>query len=270
MEAKLVKNKQKLNSRLIWDNAYKEASNAEEKQVWARLNCVLLRKLLRLKKKTGSFVLEAGCGMSDIMNSLALADYNVVGLDISAIALRNARKKRSQPILVLGDINNLPFKDASFDLIYNVGVMEHFVNPYQPLHEICRILKSPGTVIVAVPNILTLWNVGRMFLNALNQLRLHSGWKYGYERPYTKNELRNLFKFAGLKSPKMFACGTLEGLYITAFFSLGKPMFLLQLLQPLLNNDTKSTWGKILNKLAENMEKIELIGLLVGAEYQST
>ena len=268
MEAKLVNHTQKLNSKLIWDNAYKETSNQEEKQVWDRLNYVLLRKLVMLKKK-GSLVLEAGCGMSTIMNSLSLAEYNVVGLDISAIALRNARKKYRQPILVLGDINSLPFKDDSFDMIYNVGVMEHFIDPYQPLQEIGRILKSPGTILVAVPNKLTLWNVGRMFLNALNRLRLYRGWRYGYERPYTKNELRSLFNRAGLKSPKIFTCGTFEGLFITAFFSLGRPRFLLQLLQPLFNNDTKSTWGKIVNQLAANLEKIELFGLLVGAEYQS-
>ena len=261
-----MNNKHGLNSKQIWDNAYKKKANKEEKKVWNRLNYLLFKELPKVEKS--AFILEAGCGMSVLMNNLALGEHNVIGLDISSIALRNARKKCKKPILVLGDINYLPFKECSFDLVYNVGVIEHFINPHNPLKEFARILKPHGTVLVVVPNRLNLWNFGRIFLNALNRLGLHSGWRYGYERPYTKNELRNLFNSVGLEKPKIFAYGTFEGFYVTAFFSLRRPKFLLQLLQPLFSNDTRSIWGKFLNQFAENLDKLESFGLLVGAKSQ--
>lgn len=71
----------------------------------------------------GNRVLEAGCGSAKILERLG-SGYVGVGCDLSYNAVKEA--KDSCRHLVVCDIKKLPFKDNSFDLVFNQGVMEHF------------------------------------------------------------------------------------------------------------------------------------------------
>ncbi len=74
----------------------------------------------------GSTVLEAGCGTGQTLSRFSTR-HNTVGLDISQAALNLARSNCKNP--VLGSIFEIPFKDNTFDLVYNSGVIEHFKDP---------------------------------------------------------------------------------------------------------------------------------------------
>jgi ubiquinone/menaquinone biosynthesis C-methylase UbiE len=248
----------------IWDKAYLESDEKDKKIVWRRIDRILSRQVLQLLDPNDR-VLEAGCGISAIMGTLMSEKADVVGIDISSIALKRAHKLFGKPTLIQADICYLPLRDHAFDLIYNVGVIEHFVNPKQPLKEIVRVLKPLGTVMTAVPNKFSLWSLGRIFLNLLNQLHISKPWKYGYERPYTKYELRNLLAPVGFEKLEVLGVGIFEALYITIYFSLNKPKVLLQLLDGLLLNKIDSVWAKILKHFAEAVEKIDVFGLYVVA-----
>ncbi|MCK5535625.1 MAG: class I SAM-dependent methyltransferase [Bacteroidales bacterium] len=52
---------------------------------------------------------------------------------------------------VVCDIENLPFKDNSVDIILNIAVLEHVPNPYKVIEEIYRVLKPNGIVYTAFP-----------------------------------------------------------------------------------------------------------------------
>jgi hypothetical protein len=104
-----------------------------------------------------------------------------------------------------------------------------------------------------------------MFLNFLNRLHISKPWRYGYERSYTKYELKYLLNHLGFKKPKVFGVGVFEGLYITAYFSLNKPEILLRMLDGFLFDKTDSVRAMILKRFSEFVEKIGVLGLYVVA-----
>ncbi len=262
---RVMKGLEKRGIRQLWNEAYRERDEeGDRKLVWNRLRYLLWGKMCGLANSQ-SVVLEAGCGVSVLMNTFASKGADAIGLDISPIALRKAHSLFKKPLLVEGDICHLPFKDCSFDLVYNIGVIEHFKNPKSVLREMHRVSKVPSTIIVSVPNKFTLWTIGRLFKNFLNRLHLLEPWKYGYEKSYTHSDLQNLFLSAGLGKPKVSGCGTFEGFYITAYFFLSRPRAIIQLLYPLLSSKTASLRGIMQRLFAEAIEKRDMFGLVLLA-----
>jgi SAM-dependent methyltransferase len=52
---------------------------------------------------------------------------------------------------IVCDIENMPFKDNSIDVILNIAVLEHVPNPQKVINEIYRILKPNGIIYTAFP-----------------------------------------------------------------------------------------------------------------------
>lgn len=52
---------------------------------------------------------------------------------------------------IVCDIENLPFKDNSIDVILNIAVLEHVPNPQKVINEIYRVLKPNGIIYTAFP-----------------------------------------------------------------------------------------------------------------------
>lgn len=52
---------------------------------------------------------------------------------------------------IIGDIQNLPFKDNSQDAIICIAVLEHVENPFKACEEIHRVLKPGGYCFIYVP-----------------------------------------------------------------------------------------------------------------------
>ncbi len=52
---------------------------------------------------------------------------------------------------VLGIAELLPFKDASFDAVISIAVLEHVKDPFRSASEITRVLKPGGELICCVP-----------------------------------------------------------------------------------------------------------------------
>ncbi len=89
-------------------------------------------------------VLEVGCNRG--YNLLALREVlgpgpEIVGVEPNAFALEIARAASPRVAAVHGDAYNLPFPDASFDLVFTVGVLIHIPPEELPkaLTEIHRV-----------------------------------------------------------------------------------------------------------------------------------
>jgi ubiquinone/menaquinone biosynthesis C-methylase UbiE len=96
-------------------------------------------------------ILDVGCGKGHWLNFLEYTRAYRVGVDISLVALKKA--KRSSSIdYVLADAENLPFRESSFDKIFCLGSLEHFVNPKKGAMEIKKVLKNHGTSLIFLPN----------------------------------------------------------------------------------------------------------------------
>jgi ubiquinone/menaquinone biosynthesis C-methylase UbiE len=76
---------------------------------------------------------------------------SAVGLDCSYASLRDHRSIRTR---IIADLQQLPFQEASFNVISANMVMEHVKHPEEALSEIKRILKPGGIFIFHTPNAL--------------------------------------------------------------------------------------------------------------------
>lgn len=84
-------------------------------------------------------------------------DWQVVGVDISTTQLAACRRReagRDIP-LVLGEAEDLPFRDAKFDAALSIGGFNYFNDPEGALREMARVVRPGGTIVVAdeVPNL---------------------------------------------------------------------------------------------------------------------
>lgn len=102
--------------------------------------------------KPGARVVDLGCGSGTFTALLARAGYSCVGLDISTKLIAVGRSKYPNIEFVEGDIERLPFSDASFDGVLLSGVVHHFPDPSRCAGEVFRVLRPQGRFIAFDPN----------------------------------------------------------------------------------------------------------------------
>jgi SAM-dependent methyltransferase len=97
-------------------------------------------------------MLEGGCGRGQYVAYYTARGARVVGLDFAGDALAELRNRQPHLSLCIGDVGELPFREASFDLYYSGGVVEHFEKgPEAALQEAHRVLRADGVLLVSVP-----------------------------------------------------------------------------------------------------------------------
>jgi SAM-dependent methyltransferase len=96
----------------------------------------------------GATVLDVGCGSGRIFRYELQAGCRVVGVDIGA----ELRDNPNVAGRVRGDVQRLPFADASFDAVLASHVMEHLPRPDEALAEVARVLKPGGRFQLLTPN----------------------------------------------------------------------------------------------------------------------
>jgi demethylmenaquinone methyltransferase/2-methoxy-6-polyprenyl-1,4-benzoquinol methylase len=114
------------------------------------------KKVLSIvKEKNPSTILDVATGTGDL--ALLMSQTNatkIVGLDISAGMLDVGRNKIVQKNLsnriemILGDSENIPFEDNSFDAITVAFGVRNFENLEKGLAEILRVLKPNGIFVI--------------------------------------------------------------------------------------------------------------------------
>jgi ubiquinone/menaquinone biosynthesis C-methylase UbiE len=168
--------------------------------------------------------LEAGCGEGRFVISAAQKADSSVGIDFSREAIQKAvEKSRVQAelqdniIFCLARVENLPFRDNSFDLILSIGVIEHFKDPLPLLREMRRVLKPDGLLFLTVPNLESFRRTKRW--------RSQSQERFGYHDFYIPEALSLLTAEAGFGVKRAyssdFAAGVVSWWYnyvVVTFF----------------------------------------------------
>ncbi|MBE0582953.1 MAG: class I SAM-dependent methyltransferase, partial [Desulfofustis sp.] len=101
-----------------------------------------------LKGTSGSRLIEVGCGMGMDLAQLALAGFEVTGVDLAkthvALAKAYFQGKGLAGDIRHGNAERLDFEDETFDCAYSFGVLHHSPNPQIGINEIHRVLKPGG------------------------------------------------------------------------------------------------------------------------------
>jgi ubiquinone/menaquinone biosynthesis C-methylase UbiE len=134
------------------------------------------------KVASGKKVLEIGCNTGYGTKIISNVCRRIIGVDLSASALRVAAERYSGENIdyLLIDGSKLPFADSEFDLIISFQVIEHISNYKTYLSELKRVLSFDGMAIFTTPNA---------------RVRLDPGmkpWNEFHVREFTADELGDL------------------------------------------------------------------------------
>jgi ubiquinone/menaquinone biosynthesis C-methylase UbiE len=106
--------------------------------------------------RPGLDVLDAGCGVGSIALDLApaLAPGRIVGMDLDAGQIELARRSAAERGIdnaefEQGSVDELPFADASFDVVYANAVLMYVREPVRALAEMRRVLRRHGLAAVS-------------------------------------------------------------------------------------------------------------------------
>jgi len=105
-----------------------------------------------------------------------------------------------------GDARKMPFKDNSFDLVYSLGVVEHFDETLWAIKEHSRVAKVGGHVMVTTPHLSIDTFISYMIYVIKHRYAVGS-FKAVVGRGIRLKEMSDYFLNAGLEIEKMEACG---------------------------------------------------------------
>jgi ubiquinone/menaquinone biosynthesis C-methylase UbiE len=120
----------------------------------------------------------------------------MAGIDISPQMLHIAGEKLGkQADIRLGDSEELPWEDNSFDVVVCINSFHHFPNPQKELKEMHRVLRQEGLLILADP-----WLTSPVIQVSNLLIRLIASRIYGDFRLYTELDIRRLLEECQFKS----------------------------------------------------------------------
>lgn len=196
--------------------------NRHSKAAWERLwterrRIFHYRNVLDIVDRTpvvmkGARVLEVGCGRGATLLEFAKRGALVTGVDYAESALAFCRDLRAEVVeegnvrlaeFIQADARDLPFRKETFDVVYSVGLLEHFEDPVAILAEQCRVLKDVGYLILQVPQKYSAYTLLKKMLIAFNK------WPYGgWETQYSENGLRGVVVKTGLSPEYAYGYGS--------------------------------------------------------------
>jgi SAM-dependent methyltransferase len=186
-----------------YDRRYAQPGSIREQDAF------YLWTLKKLAPAPGSNLLDVACGEGHLVRFARQRGIQAFGADFSPRAIMLARRLVGSGVVAIADGESLPYPDASFDYLANLGSLEHFLDPAQGILEIRRVLRPGGRAAVLLPNSFYLadivWHVWRTgygvshhqpverfaafrewwdFLEA-GHLKVQSAFKYNFRFPAT-------------------------------------------------------------------------------------
>ena len=160
--------------------------------------------LEELKKDDFEDLLDVGCGTGPMIELLAseFPDRRYTGLDLTPRMVEVADAKGiGNARFVVGDAEDLPFDDASFDAIICANSFHHYPNPRAFFGEASRVLRPGGRLVLrdyttAAPIVWLMNHVEMPLANLIG---------HGDVRAYTLDEVRALCEGSGLSCEKLEA-----------------------------------------------------------------
>ena len=109
-------------------------------------------KLLNHKKR--DIILDVGCGRGDVSLKIAKKAEKVYAIDIAKSGFEKIKKNSPKNLIFKKmNIENLGFKDETFDKLVCVETLEHVLHPEKAIGEMKRVLKKQGIIVLSYPTI---------------------------------------------------------------------------------------------------------------------
>ena len=92
--------------------------------------------------------LDVGCGSGGAAQLAAERGAQVSGIDAAETLLAIARERTPQGDFHLGDLEDLPFGNATFDVVTGFNSFQYAANPAVALAEARRVTKADGVILI--------------------------------------------------------------------------------------------------------------------------
>ena len=158
-----------------------------------------------LAKEDYQDLLDCGCGTGPMISLLHEKDStkHYTGLDITPRMIEVAKAKHLNGVdWVVGDCENLPFEDNSFDVIICSNSFHHYPNPQKFFDSVKRVLRPNGRLILqdyTAPTIV-LW-----FMNH-TEMPISNLIGHGDVKAYSLGEIKDFCSKSQLEIDKLEAC----------------------------------------------------------------
>ena len=111
-----------------------------------------MSEIIGFDRYPGKRLLEVGCGLGTDLLQFAKGGALVTGVDLTPQSIELVKRRFALDGLAVdarvSDAENLPFDDASFDVVYSFGVLHHTPNTQKAIDEVYRVLKPGGKIII--------------------------------------------------------------------------------------------------------------------------
>lgn len=151
-------------------------------------------------------LLDIGCGDGSFLRQLAGTPCNGIGIDISPVAVENARSANLDVRLGNMEDDRTSVDGEQYDVVRMVDFLEHTAHPGTVIRNACDLLAPSGELIVCVPNFAALsrkvfgvnWPAlhlpfHRHFFDRMSLLSALRARKLSAELFFTKNTLQWLY-----------------------------------------------------------------------------
>lgn len=128
----------------LWGARARDWAEVQEGQCAAAYHAVLKHA----EVSTGTSHLDVGCGSGMAAQLSASLGAKVAGIDAAETLLEIARERTPAGDFKQGDLEALPFTDASFDLVTGFNAFQFAGDPGQVLREAGRVTKPGGMIVV--------------------------------------------------------------------------------------------------------------------------
>lgn len=162
------------------------------------------RKVLRLFDQPGGDVLDVGCGPGVMAGEMLSRGCRFWGVDPSPGMIAIARTRfgdGDRTRFLQADAAGLDFPDQSFDAVLCMGVIDSVPDGPAAIHEMTRVLKPGGTLILTFTNLLSpyAWWKNYVFYPAVEaeqRLLAHLGRRTASAGRLRSGSLRSLYSRA--------------------------------------------------------------------------
>jgi len=164
-----------------------------------KVDGLLRRELDRLPRQ--SRLLDVGCGTGFHIAEVRRLGFDAVGVEPGPELRTRARANNPDARIEDGQIEDLPFPDASFDVVMAIEVIRHLAVPAAGVRELARVLRPGGLALVtAAPR----WSLnGYAAINAVTSRVQVPTFTKARQSFVSVRDAKRLFSGAGFASTEV-------------------------------------------------------------------
>lgn len=182
----------KTSTRAHWEKFWRDKEQIQE--VYSNDDRIYLN-LCQVTELKGKKILEVAAGSGRDSFQLAREKAIVYVLDYSPQALHIVKNLNEQNdvsvYLIQADAFQIPIPEATLDIVFHQGLMEHYKDPLPLLREHFRVLKPGGFLLIDVPQRYHVYTLIKHILIFFNK------WFAGWETEFSIGQLKKIVEQSG-------------------------------------------------------------------------